>query len=106
MGVRDLRVYDVSKTHPSQIISDAFKYSHLVLASPLTTWGCTWHGVLIRDMAALNLKDRKLALIGNGSWAPASHAIMQKMTGEMKGMELLAPRWCSAPRSSAARRMS
>ena len=31
-----------------------------------------------------------MALIGNGSWAPAAHTVMQKMIGEMKDMTLLA----------------
>jgi flavorubredoxin len=92
MGVKDMRVYDVSKTHASYIIADAFKYSHLVLASPTYNMGL-YLGMesLIRDMATLNLKNRKVALIANGSWAPAAHTIMEKLIGEMKGMELIAP---------------
>jgi Uncharacterized flavoproteins len=91
-GVQDLRVCDVSKTHASYIIADAFKYSHLVLASP-TYNGGLYFGMeaLLRDMAVLNLQNRKVALVGNGSWGPVSHTIMQKMIGEMKSMELLAP---------------
>ncbi len=90
-GVKDMRVYDISKTHASYIIADAFKYSHLVLASPTYNMGL-YLGMesLIRDMAALNLKNRKVALIGNGSWAPAAHTVMQKLIAEMKDMELVA----------------
>lgn len=91
-GVQDLRVYDVSKTHASTIIADAFKYSHLVLASPTYNAGL-YFGMeaLLKDMAALNLQNRKVALVGNGSWAPVSHTVMQKLLGGMKNMELLAP---------------
>jgi len=91
-GVADMRMYDVSKTHPSYIIADAFKYSHLVLASPTYNAGL-YFGMesLLRDMAVLNLRDRKVALIANGSWAPAAHVVMEKLVGEMKDMELLAP---------------
>ena len=91
-GVQDLRVYDISKTHASYIISDAFKYSHLVLASPTYNAGL-YFGMeaLLQDMAVLNLQNRKVALVGNGSWNPVSHAVMQKRIGEMKNMELLAP---------------
>lgn len=91
-GVQDMRMYDVSKTHPSYIISDAFKYSHLVFASPTYNMGL-YFGMetLLRDMAVLNLRNRKAALIANGSWAPAAHTIMEKLVGEMKNMELLAP---------------
>jgi len=91
-GVEDMRVYDVSKTHASYIIADAFKYSHLVFAAPTYNAGL-YFGMeaLLRDMAVLNLQNRKVALVGNGSWAPVAHTIMQKLVGGMKGMELLAP---------------
>jgi len=87
-----MRVYDVSKTHASYIIADAFKYSHLVLASPTYNTGL-YFGMeaLLRDMDVLNLQNRKIALVGNGSWAPAAHTVMQKLICEMKNMELLAP---------------
>ncbi len=91
-GVQDMRVYDISKTHASYVIADAFKYSHLILAAPTYNSGL-YFGMeaLLRDMTVLNLQNRKVALVGNGSWAPASQTIMQKMIGEMKYMELLTP---------------
>ncbi len=91
-GVQDMRVYDVSKTHVSYIVADMFQYSHLLLAAPTYNAGL-YFGMeaLLRDMAALNLQNRKIALVGNGSWAPTAHTIMQKLIGEMKEMELLAP---------------
>jgi len=91
-GVADLRMYDVSKTHPSAIIAEAFKFSHLVLAAPTYNNGL-YYGMenLLREMAALNLQNRKAALVGNGSWAPAAHTIMHKLLCEMKGIEFLAP---------------
>ena len=32
-GMTNVAVYDVSKTHVSYLVSEAFKYSHIVLAS-------------------------------------------------------------------------
>lgn len=37
-GVTNIKMYDVSNTHVSYLISDTFKYSHLVLASPHIIW--------------------------------------------------------------------
>lgn len=90
-GVKDMRMYDVSKTHPSYIISDAFKYSHMVLAAPTYNNGL-YFGMetLLREMAVLNLRGRKVALVGNGTWVPVAHREMNKLLGEMKDMELLA----------------
>jgi flavorubredoxin len=89
-----MRVYDVSKTHASYIIADAFQYSHLVFASPTYNNGL-YFGMeaLLRDMAALNLQNRKVALLGNGSWAPSAHTHMEALICEMKNMELVAPPW-------------
>jgi flavorubredoxin len=89
-GVRDMRVFDVSKTHCSRIVAAAFEYSHLVLAAP--TYNMHLYSAmdaLLRDMAALNLQGRKAALIGNGSWAPMAHKAMASMLGEMKNMEVI-----------------
>ncbi len=89
-GVRDMRIFDVSKTHYSYIIADIFKYSHLVLASP--TYNMHLYNAmhtLIGDMASLNLQNRKVAVIGNGSWVPVAHKLMQGMIGEMKNMEVV-----------------
>lgn len=91
-GIRDLQLYDVSKTHYSTIIARVFQYSHLVLASPtynMQLYPAMDH--LVRDMAHLNLRNRKVALLGNGSWSPCAHTLLEKKLGEMHKMELIAP---------------
>lgn len=90
-GVKDMRMYDVSKTHASYIIADSFQYSHLIFAAPTYNNGL-YFGMeaLLRDMAVLNLQNRKVAIIGNGSWTPAAHTVMEKHICEMKNMDLVA----------------
>lgn len=89
-GVSDIRVYDVSKTHPSYIISDVFKYSHLVAAAPTYNMGLYYPmDNLLHEMAALGIKDRKVALIGNHSWASAALKIMTERFNSMKNMEII-----------------
>ena len=88
-GVK-VRMYDTSVTPSSYIVSDAFKYSHLVLAA--TTYNA---GVfitmeqLIHDLVSHNLQGRKVALIENGSWAPVSGKLMRGMLSELKGTEFI-----------------
>ena len=91
-GVEHLRVYDISKTHASRIIADAFEFSHLVLASPTYNAGL-YFGMeaLLNDMAVLNLQGRKVAIIANGSWAPGAHTVMARHLTGMKAMEVIAP---------------
>lgn len=88
-GVK-VKMYDTSVTPSSYIVSDAFKYSHLVLAA--TTYNA---GVfitmeqLIHDIVSHNLQGRKIALIENGSWAPVSGKLMRDMLSGLKGMEFI-----------------
>ena len=89
-GVTNTRLYDVSSTHVSYLISDLFKYSHLVLASVTYNLGIfpPMHNFLA-DMKALNLQKRACAIVENGSWAPRSGALMRKALEDLKNMTIL-----------------
>ena len=89
-GVTNTRLYDVSSTHVSYLISDLFKYSHLVLASVTYNLGIfpPMHNFLM-DMKALNLQKRTVAIMGSGSWAPRSGALMREEIEQLKHMEIL-----------------
>ena len=90
-GMTNVVVYDVSNTHVSQLISEAFRLSHIVLASVTYNLGIypVMHSFL-SDMKALNLQNRTFALIENGSWACKSGDLMQKfIEEEMKNMTVL-----------------
>jgi flavorubredoxin len=92
-GVSDIRMHDVSKTHPSYIIADAWKYSHLVFGSPTYNMGLYYSMEnLLREMAGLQLQNRKVALIGNFTWAPSvAVKAMRGLVEGMKNMEIIAP---------------
>ncbi|MBQ2297214.1 MAG: FprA family A-type flavoprotein [Ruminiclostridium sp.] len=90
-GVTNVSVYDVSNTHVSYLISEAWKYSHIVLASVTYNLGIypVMHNFMT-DMKALNLQNRTFALIENGSWACKSGDLMQKFINEeMRNCEVL-----------------
>ena len=90
-GMSKVAMYDVSSTHVSQLISEAFKYSHIVLASVTYNLGIypAMHDFLM-DMKALNLQNRTFAIIENGSWAVKSGDLMQKfVNNELKNMTVL-----------------
>ncbi|NLG26140.1 MAG: FprA family A-type flavoprotein, partial [Clostridiales bacterium] len=89
-GVRDIRLYDVSKTHPSYLIAEAWMLSHLVFAAPTYNLGLYYAmDALLREMAALTLRGRKVALIGNHSWASAALKEMNGLISSMQDMEIL-----------------
>ena len=89
-GVRDMKMYDVSKTHPSFIISDLWKYSHMVIGSP--TYNMHLYFVmdaLLKDITVLGLKDRKVSIIGNHSWASAAMKSIKEQIEAMNNMEIV-----------------
>lgn len=78
-GVTNVRVCDVSNTHVSELISETFKFSHLVLAS--VTYNLGIYPVMLdflEHMKALHVQKRTVAIIENGSWAVKSGDLMQK----------------------------
>ncbi|WP_143315942.1 FprA family A-type flavoprotein [Clostridium sp. HBUAS56017] len=89
-GMTNVVMYDVSNTHVSYLISEAFKYSHVVLAS--VTYNLKIYPPMlnyIMDMKALNLQKRTFTLIENGSWAPQSEKLMHELLDQMKEMTIL-----------------
>ncbi len=89
-GVKHIAVYDVSSTHVSQAIAEAFRVSHIVLASPTYNAGLypAMEHVLL-DMKALNLQNRTVALIENGSWASTSAKQMRAILETMKNITVM-----------------
>lgn len=89
-GIRHIAAYDVSTTHVSELISEIFRASHIVLAC------ATYNGGiyppmenLLNDMKALSVQKRTVALMDNGTWAPTAGKQIVKKLEEMKEMELL-----------------
>ena len=89
-GVRNVKMYDVSVTHPSYIVSEAFRVSHIVFAS--TTYNA---GIFVNmenalnDIVAHNLQNRTVAIVENGSWAPTSGGLMRELLGRLKNVTIL-----------------
>lgn len=90
MGVSDIKMFDVSVTHPSYIVAEAFKRSHLVFAAPTynSSVFCNME-TLIRDIKEHNLQNRTVAFIGNGSWAPTAAKQMREIFETIKGTTIL-----------------
>ena len=89
-GVKGIRLYDVSNTDVSELVSEAFRCSHLVLAS------ATYNGAIftpmenfLLDLKAHNLQNRTVAVIDNGTWAATAGKQMREIVGAMKNMTAL-----------------
>ncbi len=85
-GVRT-KMYDVSAVHASYILSEAFRYSHIIFLS--TTYNA---GVfvnmenLLHDIANHNLQHRTIAFVENGSWGPMATKGMKAILEACKNM--------------------
>ena len=90
LGVKDIAVFDVSSIHPSYILSEAFRRSHLVFASVTYNNGIFSNMEhLLLQLKAHNLQNRTVAVMENGSWAPQSGKLMKEILSGMKDMNLL-----------------
>ena len=91
-GVENVKVYDVTATHPSYILSDCFRFDRLVFAS--ATFNAElfpYMETLLIELKAHNLTNRTVALIENGSWAISSGKRMREILDQMKGLNILEP---------------
>ena len=69
-GVKKVEVYDVSKTDISYLIAKTFQYSHLVIASVTYNLGIyPKMKNFLHDLEALNVQNRTVGIIENGTWA-------------------------------------
>lgn len=90
-GVR-VALYDVSVTDIGDLLSETWRFSHIVLACATYNAGIfpPMEQYLL-DIRSHNLQNRTFAILQNGSWAPASGSLMKKLLGEMKEIHLLEP---------------
>ncbi len=89
-GVKNIKMYDVSTVHPSYVVSEVFKYSHIVFTS--TTYNMDIFvnmEILLNDLCAHNMQNRKIAIIENGSWAPSCGNLMSEMISKWKNTEII-----------------
>lgn len=91
-GVKNVHMFDVSGTHVSYLVAEAFRCSHIVLAAP------TYNGGLfppmetfMLDLQAHSLQNRTFAILENGTWAPQAAKAIQAILGEMKNNTLIEP---------------
>ncbi len=90
-GVKNIRIYDVSKTPVSEIISDLFRFSHAVFTC--LTYNTELYpkmDALLRELTMLNYANRKIAYIENQSWGGRALKIAQSIFEKSKNLEVIA----------------
>ena len=88
-GIRSV-MHDVSVSPASDIVSDAFKWSHLVFASTTYNAGIfVAMEAVISDLVSHNIQNRTVAVIENGSWAATSGGLIREKLGTCRDMRIL-----------------
>lgn len=84
-GIKDIRVYNVAKTHVSHIINDIWKYEGLILGS------CTYNMRIFPPMESLlgflenkNIKNHTLGIFGTYTWSGGALARLKDFINQGK----------------------
>lgn len=91
-GMKNIKMYDASVTDCSYLIAEAFRYNRIVVAAPTYNAGLfapIEH--FLNDMKALNVQNKKIGLLENGTWAPMAGKHMKAIVESMKNMEIVEP---------------
>ncbi len=82
-GVKNIVVYNVSKTHHSYIIRDVFRYRGLIVGAP-TYNTALYHemDVLLSELAGKDIKNHLLGWFGSYGWASKAVAEIQRWNDE------------------------
>ena len=84
-----IAISDLSRSDMAENVEDAFKYSTLVVAAPSYDGGVfPVMNDFLHHLKIKGYKNRKVAMIENGSWAPCAIKSMQPYFDEMKGIEI------------------
>ncbi len=84
-GIKNIRIYDPSKTHVSHIISDVFKYKGVMVGS------CAYNNEMfptvenaLNELLHKGIKDRVLGVFGSYSWNGGGVKNLEKFSEQIK----------------------
>lgn len=91
-GIQKIRIHDTSKTHPSYIINDIFRYKGVILGS------CAYNSgifptmeTLLCELENMGVKDRYLGYFGNKMWNGGSLPRFKVFAEKLKWEVVAAP---------------
>lgn len=91
-GCPKVEIYDLARCDMSKAVSDAFRYSKLVLAT--TTYNAEIFPFMrefINHLTERGFSNRTVAIIENGSWAPLAAKVMKEMLSKSKNISFAQP---------------
>ena len=89
-GLKNIKIYDISQTDETYLISEVFRVSHIVLMCPTYNLGLyPKMSSLLATMQKLNVQKRTFALVENGTWGPLANKIMTEEVNKLKNVKIL-----------------
>ena len=90
LGAKDVFVADLTRLDISAAVAEAFRYPKAVFCASSYDAGLfTPMHTFLHVLEAKGYRDRKAAIVENGSWAPSAGKTMRAMLSEMKGIDIL-----------------
>ena len=84
-----IAVSDLARTDFSEVISNAFKFDKMIIASPTYDAGLLPDTEkFLRTLKHKNFQNKKVGIIENGSWAPIAAKFIKEILVEMKNVEI------------------
>lgn len=92
LGVKNMGLFDSSKTDTSYLLSECFKYKTIVFASSSYNAGLfPKMETLLLDLKAHAFQNKNIALIENGSWMLTAQNCMKEIVQSLKNVNLIEP---------------
>lgn len=86
---KKISIADLSRTDLAEDIEDAFRYSKMVIAAPTYDGGIfPIMNDFLHHLKIKGYKNRKVAIVENGSWGPMAGKIMKEYMESMKDIEI------------------
>ena len=91
-GAEKVSLSDITRDDMAEAIEDSFRYDRLVIMSASYDGGV----FPVMEEYLCHLKDktfrnRKVAVVENGSWAPSAGRVIKGYLEQLKGIELVEP---------------
>ena len=87
-GIKGIRMYDLSETHPTDLVSEFHRFSHIVLG--VINYNTTLYYPafnLLHELKENNFGHRKYSLLVSKSWGGRAEKIAQDILQSMPEME-------------------
>ena len=88
----EVKLIDLCRTDVSEAVAEAFRTKRMVLAASSYDGGLfTPMYEFLHRIQIKGYKNRRVAIIENGSWAPSAGRVMKEMLAAMKDIDLVEP---------------